>query len=88
MDHSQIFKIFQNFSIQDTFMKNLTHWDLPGGPVVKTLGSPCKEAQVRSLVGGPRSHMLRGTDQTKPKPPSFNSLLKFVVQWLNIVSIQ
>ena len=38
MDHSQIFKIFQNFSIQDTFMKNLTHWDLPGGPVVKTLG--------------------------------------------------
>lgn len=38
MNHSQIFKIFQNFSIQDTFIKNLTQWDLPGGPVVKTLG--------------------------------------------------
>ena len=42
MGHCQIFKIFQSFSIQDTFMKNLTQWDLPDDLVVKTPGFHCR----------------------------------------------
>ena len=38
--------------------------DFPGGAVVETV-LPLQEAQVRSLVGELRSHMLHGTDKKK-----------------------
>ena len=38
-----------------------TKRDFPGGPVVKTLHSHCRELPVRSLVGELRSHMPHTT---------------------------
>ena len=43
-----------------TLFKNQLAREFPGGPVVKTPRSQCSGAQVQSLVGELRSHMLHG----------------------------
>ena len=51
-------KMLNNANYQRNANQNYLKWELPGGPVVRTL-LPLQETQVQSLVGELRSCMVR-----------------------------
>ena len=63
-------RVRHNLATKQNKTKQKGSWNFPGGPVGKTLVFPLQGAQVWSLVGELRSHMLQGVVKTNRRKGS------------------